>query len=111
MRWLSVIAGVALLALAIAAVTRVADTREGLVAEIVTLLGALAGVSLLIYGLTARPRPQVAAPTRPGPLLATPRGRSSRDKIVDRLLIATQPISRGEPRPRVGKYQCRKLLL
>ena len=49
MRWLSVIAGVALLALAIAAVTRVADTREGLVAEIVTLLGALAGVSLLIY--------------------------------------------------------------
>src|SRR5436190_16893358 len=83
MRWLSLIAGVALLALAIAAVTRVADTREGLVAEIVTLLGALAGVSLLIYGLTARPRPQVAsAATRPGATFVTPRGRSSRDLLL-----------------------------
>jgi len=95
MRWLSVIAGVALLALAIAAVTRVADTREGLVAEIVTLLGALAGVSLLIYGLTARPRPQVAAPTRPGPLLATPRGRSSRDLLLGAAGIALALILLG----------------
>ena len=96
MRWLSLIAGVALLALAIAAVTRVADTREGLVAEIVTLLGALAGVSLLIYGLTARPRPpQVAAPTRPGPLMATPRGRSSRDLLLGAAGIALALILLG----------------
>ena len=44
------------MALAFAAAFRVADTREGLIAEIVTLLGGLAGISLLIYAWTARPR-------------------------------------------------------
>ena len=95
MRWLALVAGVALIALAIAAVTRVADTREGLIAEIVTLLGALAGVSLLIYGLAARPRPQVAVPIRPGPTLATPRGRSSRDLLLGAAGIALALILLG----------------
>ena len=95
MRWLALVAGVALIALAIAAVTRVADTREGLIAEIVTLLGALAGVSLLIYGLAARPRPQVAAPIRPGPTLATPRGRSSRDLLLGAAGVALALILLG----------------
>ena len=54
MRWVALIAGVALIVLAIAAVTRVEDTREGLIAEVVTLLGGAAGVSLLIYGLASR---------------------------------------------------------
>lgn len=54
MRWISLAAGAALVALAFAAATRVSDTREGLIAEVITLLGGLAGVSLLIYGLTAR---------------------------------------------------------
>jgi hypothetical protein len=88
MRWLALVAGVALIALAIGAGTRVADTREGLVAEIVTLLGALAGIALLIYGLTARPRPQVAVPARPGPTIATARGRSSRDLVLGAAGIA-----------------------
>jgi len=80
MRWLALLAGVALIALAIIAVTRVADTREGLVAEVVTLLGALAGVSLLIYGLAARPRPQAAsAAPRAASSVGTLRPRSSRD--------------------------------
>ena len=80
MRWLALLAGVALIALAIVAVTRVADTREGLVAEVVTLLGALAGVSLLIYGLAARPRPQAAsAAPRAASSVGTLRPRSSRD--------------------------------
>jgi hypothetical protein len=80
MRWPAIVAGVALVALAIGAVTRVADTREGLIAEVVTLLAALAGISLLIYGLTARPRPQAAA-LSPGPVrpVASPRPRSPRD--------------------------------
>jgi len=84
MRWLALVAGAALIALAIVAVTRVSDTREGLVAEVVTLLGGLAGVSLLIYGLVARPRPQIAAPARPSPSpsLTTPRARSSRDLVL-----------------------------
>lgn len=48
-------AGVALLIVAVVAATRVADTREGLIAEVVTLLGGLAGIGLLMYGLVARP--------------------------------------------------------
>jgi len=47
---------VALIALAFAAATRVTDTREGLVAEVITLLGGMAGVGLLIYAFTARRR-------------------------------------------------------
>jgi len=73
------VAGVALIVLAVAAVTRVADTREGLIAEVVTLLGAFAGVSLLIYGLTARPRSQTATSPRPAPQAPSTRPRSSRD--------------------------------
>src|SRR3954447_25378148 len=95
MRWLAVIAGVALVVLAIGAVTRVADTREGLVAEIVTLLGALAGVSLLIYGLTARPRPRVPALARSAPTTATPRARSRRDPLLGAAGIALALILLG----------------
>jgi hypothetical protein len=95
MRWLALIAGAALIVLAIGAVTRVADTREGLVAEIVTLLGALAGVSLLIYGLTVRPRPQVASPTRPGPAIATPGPRAWRDLFLGAAGIALALILLG----------------
>lgn len=54
MRWLSLVAGAALIALAFAAATKVADTREGLVAEVILLFAALAGIGLLIYGLAAR---------------------------------------------------------
>ena len=56
MRRLSLVAGVALIALAFAAATRVTDTREGLVAEVITLLGGMAAVGLLIYAFTARRR-------------------------------------------------------
>jgi hypothetical protein len=43
---------------------RVADTREGLIYEIVTLLAGLGGVSLLLYGLVG------ALGRRPAPLAA-----------------------------------------
>ena len=71
----------ALAVLAVAAVTRVSDTREGLIAEVVTLLAALGAVTLLIYGLAARrdfiPRPVAtrAAPPAPAP-------RSRRDAAL-----------------------------
>jgi hypothetical protein len=81
MRWLALVAGVALIVLAIAAVTRVADTREGLVAEVVTMLGALAGVSLLMYGLAGRPRQQPTTRTAPSSI-ATAHTRSSRDLVL-----------------------------
>jgi len=57
---------VVLVVVAFGAATRVADTREGLIYEVVTLLSGLAGVGLLLYGLVAtfsHPRPTVAAPS------------------------------------------------
>jgi len=66
MRWLALAAGAGLIALAFGAATRVADTREGLIAEVITLMSGLAGVSLLLYGLlagAARPAPVRVAPS------------------------------------------------
>ncbi|HEX9098432.1 MAG TPA: hypothetical protein VF956_02975 [Candidatus Dormibacteraeota bacterium] len=66
MRWPALGAGVVLVAVAFGAATRVADTREGLIYEVVTLLAGLAGVSLLLYGLVAtfsHARPATAAPS------------------------------------------------
>ena len=54
MRGISLVAGAALVVLAFAAATRVSDTREGLIAEVITLLGGVAGIGLLVYGLAAR---------------------------------------------------------
>ena len=62
MRWVSLVAGVAFVVLAFAAATRVTDTRDGLIAEVVTLFSGLAGVSLVLYGLFARARPSPSPP-------------------------------------------------
>ena len=69
MRRLSLIAGIALVAIAFGAATRVADTREGLIAEVVTLLAGLVGISMVLYGLFAgvRPAPRPAIPRSPAP--------------------------------------------
>jgi hypothetical protein len=67
-RWVSLGAGIALIVLAFAAATRVADTREGLIAEVITLLAGLAGISLLLYGLLSgarRPTPGAERPLPP----------------------------------------------
>ena len=79
MRWLSLIAGAALIAIAFGAATFVADTRQGLIAEVVTLMAGLFGVSLLLYGLLARARP---AP-RPAVSVSHPvRSPSSREFTI-----------------------------
>jgi hypothetical protein len=52
-RWLALAGGAALVAVAFVAGSRVADTREGLIAEVVALLAGLAGVSLVMYGWVA----------------------------------------------------------
>ena len=78
MRWLALVAGVALTVLAFAAVTRVADTKEGLIAEVVTLFAALAGIGLLIYGLAAR-RNVPPAPALPRAAEPATHRRSGRD--------------------------------
>jgi hypothetical protein len=71
-RWPALGAGVVLIVVAFAAATRVADTREGLVYEVVTLLAGLAGVSLLLYGLVATF--SHARPMAPAPPVMTPVG-------------------------------------
>jgi hypothetical protein len=82
-RWLPLVAGAALIAVAFAAATRVADTREGLIAEVVLLFAALAGIGLLVYGLAAR-RGLAAAPGGPALTVesAPPQPRSRRDLIT-----------------------------
>ena len=65
MRWLALGAGLALVTGAFLAGTRVADTREGLIYEVVTLLAGLAGVSFLLYGLVAALGRQRPAPESP----------------------------------------------
>lgn len=62
MRPLAVGAGIALIVLAFAAGTRVSDTHDGLIAEVITLLGGLAGIGLLLYGLLPRPGHAAHAP-------------------------------------------------
>jgi hypothetical protein len=66
-RWLSLTAGVALVAIAFAAATRVADTREGLIAEVVTLLAGLVGICLILYGLFASTHRSAPADRVPRP--------------------------------------------
>ena len=77
MRRLSLIAGVGLVAVAFAAGSRVTDTREGLIAEVITLLAGLLGVSLVLYGLFAGVRPAARPSLQPVP--APARAPSARD--------------------------------
>jgi len=69
-RWLALAAGAVFVIIAFLAGGRVADTREGLIYEVIALLAGLAGVSLVLYGWVAPaararagiPRPPVAPP-------------------------------------------------
>jgi len=67
MRWVSLGAGIALIVVAFAAATQVADTRQGLIAEVITLLAGLAGISLLLYGLIGRISRSTSRVERPRP--------------------------------------------
>ena len=89
-----------LIALAFWAATRVANTREGLIAEVITLLAGLAGMMLVFYGLFAgaRPAARLSAPRPPAP----GRPPSSRDfalgatgLVLAMLLVGGWGISAG----------------
>lgn len=84
MRWIALVAAAGLLVVAFAAAGRVTDTREGLVAEIVTLLGGASGFVLLIYAYAARRRPGSVPPASPAGATAsrTALARSSRDLLL-----------------------------
>ena len=86
MRRLSLACGLALVVLAFAAASRVSDTREGQVAEVVTLLGGLAGIGLLTYAFASRPRATGSSSSSTSRVSRTPalggRQRSSRDLVL-----------------------------
>ena len=66
MRWLALVIGAALIGIAFVAGGRVADTREGLIAEVITLLTALVGVGLILYAWVSGARPQPSSATPAG---------------------------------------------
>ena len=81
-RLLAIGGGLLLVAVAFIAGTNVADTREGLIAEVVTLMSGLAGVALLLYGLI----PKRATPaSAPGPRPS--QGSMRRPRTANDLLI------------------------
>jgi len=82
MRWVAFAAGVALTVLAFGSATRVADTREGLVFEIITLLGGLAGIGLLTYAFATRRRPSTPQAPAPAPPSQVSQTRSRRDLLL-----------------------------
>ena len=102
LRWVALVAGLGLVAVAFVAGGRVADTREGLVAEIVALLGGLAGVCFILYGLVAGARtgPSTARTSRPIAPAPTPRPASdlafgAGGVLVAILLVAGLAVSGG----------------
>lgn len=83
MRWLALAVGAGLVAIAFFAGSRVADTREGLIYEIVALLAGLAGVGLIIYGWVG-PAARAYPVRRPSPAVAPApvRIRSANDLVI-----------------------------
>ncbi|MHB8612186.1 MAG: hypothetical protein ACYDAL_07130 [Candidatus Dormibacteraceae bacterium] len=82
MRWLSLLVGFGLVVVAFVAASRVADTREGLIAEVITLLAGLAGVSLVLYGLLAGARPASRQSLPQAPAQARARTPSTKDLAI-----------------------------
>jgi hypothetical protein len=81
-RWLSLAVGGLLIAVAFASATRVANTRDGLIAEVITLFAALVGVSLILYGMFAGVRLRPRASQAAGPRPPAPAVRSLKDLLA-----------------------------
>jgi hypothetical protein len=91
-RWPALAAGIVFVAVAFWAAGRVADTRQGLISEVITLLSGMAGVILVLYGLFAtsgQTAGQSAGPVPQNP--STAQRRSANDLLLGGagLLIAT----------------------
>jgi hypothetical protein len=92
-RWPALLAGIVLIGMAFLAAGRVADTREGLIFEVITLLAGMAGVILVLFGLfaTSGRAGGQAAETLPRDRPTPQRVRSANDLVLGGggLLIAT----------------------
>jgi hypothetical protein len=103
-RWLALAAGAVLVVIAFLAGSRVADTREGLIAEVIALLAGLAGVSLVMYGWVAAnirsnaaSAPQVKSPAGPQVRTANELVVGSSGLVVALFLIVGIGLSAGLP--------------
>ena len=81
-RIIAVAAGLVLIAIAFIAAGSVADSRQGLVAEIVTLLSGLAGAGVLLYGLVPRRPPSAQAVRTVPSRKEQPSSRTANDLLV-----------------------------
>jgi hypothetical protein len=92
-RWPALLAGILLIGAAFLAAGRVADTREGLIFEVITLLAGMAGVILVLYGLFATSGRTGGQPAELSTRIRPPpqRVRSANDLLLGGggLLIAT----------------------
>jgi hypothetical protein len=82
-RWLALAAGAVFVTIAFLAGGRVADTREGLIYEVISLFAGLAGVSLVLYGWVAPSARARAGIPRPPVATAPPvRIRSANELLI-----------------------------
>jgi hypothetical protein len=87
-RWVSVVAGLALIGIATLAATRVENSRAGLIAEVITYLGGLVGLVLLFYGVYARRGPSSSIRSDPSESAAPePKVRTANDLLLGTLGI------------------------
>lgn len=82
LRWLSILMGLALIAVAVVAATRVENSRQGLIAEVITYLGGLTGLVLLFYGLFARPRRSAPVSTPSQTVTSEPKVATANDLVL-----------------------------
>jgi len=81
-RWIAALAGLALVIVAFVAATHVADTREGLIAEVITLLSGLAGVLLILYGLIPKRGRLASDPAVRAPVPSASKPRTANDLLL-----------------------------
>jgi hypothetical protein len=82
-RWLALAMGAVLVTIAFLAGSRVADTREGLVFEVIALLAGLAGASLVLYGwVGAAARGHPTSPRLPTTLPPPVQVRSANELLI-----------------------------
>ncbi|MEA2655608.1 MAG: hypothetical protein QOI23_973 [Chloroflexota bacterium] len=81
MRWLALALGAVLITIAFVAAGRVADTREGLLSEVVALLAGLVGVLLVLYAWVSGARARPGTTPTPG-ATATVKIRSATELLA-----------------------------
>ena len=81
-RWIAIVVGLAFVTIAFVAAGRVADTREGLIAEVITLFAGLVGVLVLLYGLVPKRQTTTSAVSAPARTLKPSRPRSANDLLM-----------------------------